>query len=344
MKKVFIALLLLSIGHIAFSQSTQVATDYYFPESGTKVSFIDYKIKDTSRVIFYAKTGTDYEILDCRFFANKLSVKCTNKLKVSSNQVYLLSSEMKSALAPNADYNYLTNIVFKVPIQNQEVSWTFKEQDESIECTSSWATLILKGKPHKVIKLKKRIIGNTFIKATVEYYAKGIGLVETDILDNNNKLSILEELAGMSLDKSIEKTISEKEKIAEIRKTLHISNINTIPIVIKDSAEKETTIENATYLKINFTIDANPNAVTGINILYLNIYDSQSNLLYKKGTFLTNEEGGTGFTERIEVNYLKGEILNTNYKVKLKSALQSDIYKICFYNNGFKIGQATVKL
>ncbi len=152
------------------------------------------------------------------------------------------------------------------------------------------------------------------------------------------------------VEKNLATTDSVKKHLEDVGSTLHVSNINIVPLHEKSGGkEKETTTaKRVNKLRITFNLDDNQIATNGQKDLYVIVYGPDNNPItipaYGSGTFSTRDAGEKPFTNKVSVNFEQGKTTPVTFDWKQDQKFQTGDYKIEVYNNGFKIGSGTKSL
>jgi hypothetical protein len=85
-----------------------------------------------------------------------------------------------------------------MPLPGQTISWITNQGKGIYKFTASWTTVSINGKTKKAIKLIKTIEG--FTAYYTEYYVKGIGLWQSEIISENGKVQTSDKFNGLTYD------------------------------------------------------------------------------------------------------------------------------------------------
>ncbi|HEX8332382.1 MAG TPA: hypothetical protein VF622_07145 [Segetibacter sp.] len=151
------------------------------------------------------------------------------------------------------------------------------------------------------------------------------------------------------LEENLTTTETARREVEEVASTLHASNLNIVPINVKNSGkEKETTTaKRVDVLRISFNLDENRIAPTGSKELYVAVTAPDGRpvtMASGSGTFDTREEGSKTYTNKVNVPYEQGKRAAVSFDWKQEGRYQLGAYKIEVYHNGYKIGEATRSL
>jgi len=180
--------------------------DYFIPDSpNNKANFHtparDGGSTDMTRTIFYINKGTTYDIMDSHMFNGQASAIQTMTVQFSANEMKMTKSVSTTILETNKKKGYNpARIIFKIPPTGQTISWTYTDiPGDNIKCTASWIMFRLDGELKKGIQVIKQYEEMT--SNTIEYYVKGIGLVETRFQDaNGSTMRPSEKFDGLNYD------------------------------------------------------------------------------------------------------------------------------------------------
>lgn len=152
------------------------------------------------------------------------------------------------------------------------------------------------------------------------------------------------------IQQSLTTTQSEKDRLADVGSTLHVSNINITAIDLKGSGKEKatTTAKRADLLRISFDLDENRIATTGNKELYVCITSPEGKPVsipaYGSGTFTTREDGDRVYTNKVNVQYNQGKRTPVSFDWKQDGKYETGNYKIEIYQNGYKIGEGVKTL
>lgn len=144
--------------------------------------------------------------------------------------------------------------------------------------------------------------------------------------------------------------IRNNEKTIDIGSTLHASNFNIIGInETKNGKEKETTTaKRVDKLRISFQIDENMISKSGRKEIYVSITAPNGLAVavdeLGSGTFKTREGEDKFYTNKVEINYMQGQIQTVSFDWKQNENFNTGEYKIEVFHNGFKIGEGYRRL
>lgn len=142
----------------------------------------------------------------------------------------------------------------------------------------------------------------------------------------------------------------EAEDKVDVGSTLHASSFKISAINERNSGkESETTrAKRADKLRISFVLDENRIAVSGTKILYIIAKDPAGKVIKESalgsGSFGTRQDGQLEFTNKLDVQYTKGEIKPISFDLKQTDKYEKGSYNIIVYQNGFKIGEGIALL
>ncbi len=207
-----------------------------------------------------------------------------------------------------------------------------------------------------------RILSNA--NATKEELVKAKGLIaslNTDIVKYQNQITVLKgenlvltkekENVTIERDNALKATenakavIEEKEGLLDIGSTLHASNFSIEGIQEKKSGKEKstTTAKRVDKLRISFDLDENRITESGNKNIYISITDPKGNPVTVEalgsGLFKTRDGETKAYTQKLEINYTKGQRQTISVDWKQNSNFETGDYKIEVFNNGFKIGE-----
>lgn len=277
-----------------------------------------------------------------------------DKSKTKEERIQLVDRIVQDSVdraALQFQFNLLSSKADSITLNNQQLQGSLAEKNNEIIKLKNNIAVILKNKNASAAELseaKKQLqeLQNKIeaLYAEIEVLkAENKQLTATNTQLNNEKKQLSEE--KQELETNLDKTKKEKEKVEDLASTLHVSNINITAINLKGNKEKETTkAKKADYFKISFDIDENYVAPSGHKTFMVCVYYPDGTLSQSSGSF-TNREGTTiSYTQKIELEYTQGKKTNTSFEWKPGNKLQTGVYKIEVYNNGFKIGEGTKSL
>lgn len=148
------------------------------------------------------------------------------------------------------------------------------------------------------------------------------------------------------LQTNLSKTQAEKANVEDLASTLHASNITVSAVKVKgDGSQKETSsAKRANMFVINCLLDENRITPSGKKILYVCVYNPDGTPSGTEGIIKLRDATDKPYSNKVEVNYEKGQILPVSFSWKPGNKFQFGEYKIEIYNNGFKIGEAKKNL
>lgn len=144
---------------------------------------------------------------------------------------------------------------------------------------------------------------------------------------------------------SANELINEKENTINIGSTLHVSAFNIVGINQKnDGKESETTkAKKVDKLRISFVIDENRITPSGTKDLFVCIQGPDGKPIsipaYGSGVMTTRDGEQKTFTQKVGINYVKGQRQVVSFDWKQNAEFPVGNYKIEVYQNGFKIGE-----
>lgn len=186
--------------------SGQTAKEYFIPDSAyNKAIFYmpDNKTGEPTsagRTLYYVKKKTGYDITDAHSFAGETGSIQTRTVQISANEVKM-TQEVNTSVLGVTNKKTVHNpavILFKLPPSGQTVSWTTTQGKALNTCTASWTIVTIDGKSKKAIKIKRVIQG--FKAYYAEYYVKGIGLWQMDIVSENGTAQTSDKFDELSYD------------------------------------------------------------------------------------------------------------------------------------------------
>lgn len=142
---------------------------------------------------------------------------------------------------------------------------------------------------------------------------------------------------------------TERRNVEDIASTLRATNLNIVPIDLRNSGkEKNTaTAKRVDLLRVTFDIDENRIAPSGTKELFVSVIAPDGRPITMSsgsGTFDTRSDGTKTYTNRVTVSYEQGKRSNVSFDWKQDSRYQLGEYKIEVYHNGFKIGEGKKSL
>jgi len=150
------------------------------------------------------------------------------------------------------------------------------------------------------------------------------------------------------LQTNLQKTAEEKAHVEDVASTLKVSNINIVPINLKNSGkEKQTTVaKRVDVMRVSFDLDENRIAPTGKKDLYVRVIAPDGNPLTMGDAMTTREQGEVKYTSKVTVDYEQGKRapVSFDWKPDTDAKYQNGEYKIEIYQNGYKIGEGTKNL
>jgi cupin superfamily acireductone dioxygenase involved in methionine salvage len=156
-----------------------------------------------------------------------------------------------------------------------------------------------------------------------------------------------------NLEKNLSTTLAAKkdaEDKVDVGSTLHASSFKISAINERNSGkESETTrAKRADKLRISFVLDENRIAISGSKILYIIAKDPAGKVIREatldSGTFGTRQDGNLEYTNKLDVQYIQGEIKQISFDLKQTDKYEKGSYNFIVYQNGFKIGEGVAML
>jgi len=200
------------------------------------------------------------------------------------------------------------------------------------------------------LKEAKRLIME--MNSDIDGYKKQIELLEGQKLQlTHEKETVTGQRDQLSKEyDSARRIINDRENVIDIGSTLHASRFNIFGIKEKSSGkEKETgRAKRVDKLRIEFDLDENLITTSGTKKLFIIITDPTTNAIYSaalgSGTFTTRDAQEKKYTQQVDVNYIQNQRQKVSFDWRQDLAFIKGNYKIEVYNNGFKIGEASIPL
>lgn len=151
------------------------------------------------------------------------------------------------------------------------------------------------------------------------------------------------------LEENLTTSETERRKVEDIASTLRATNLNIVPIDVRNSGkEKNTaTAKRVDLLRVTFDLDENRIAPSGTKELYVSVIAPDGRpitIANGSGTFDTREDGTKTYTNKVVVPYEQGKRSNISFDWKQDGRYQLGEYKIEVYHNGYKIGEGRKSL
>jgi len=200
------------------------------------------------------------------------------------------------------------------------------------------------------LKEAKRLIME--MNSDIDGYKKQIELLEGQKLQlTYEKETVTGQRDQLSKEyDSAKRIINDRENVIDIGSTLHASRFNIFGIIEKSSGkEKETgRAKRVDKLRIEFDLDENLITTSGTKKLFIIITDPSSKAIYSaalgSGTFTTRDAQEKRYTQQVDVNYIQNQRQKVSFDWRQDLAFTKGNYRIEVYNNGFKIGEASIPL
>lgn len=184
----------------------QSIKDYYIPSQSNynKASFYtpdkNGNKTNLTRLIYYDKNadGT-YDILDARMFKGNPTAISTQTVKITTTEVKMIKSISTTVFEKNKKQTFEpARILIKMPLAGQTISWSVKDEEEPTKYTASWTTVTIDGQDKKAIKVTCQ--HSDWKSKTVSYYVQGIGLMNTEFIDENGTTKPFENFEVLSYE------------------------------------------------------------------------------------------------------------------------------------------------
>ncbi len=167
---------------------------------------------------------------------------------------------------------------------------------------------------------------------------------------SNDKVVLTQEKEKLTTDLTATTVVKENlEKKVDVASTLNASNIQIIPINVKNNGKEKvsTVAKRVDKLVVSFDVD-NRIAQPGMTDVYVLVIGPDGKPLSAdvsgSGTFTTREEGDKSFTAKLPVDVETAKKKNVEFAFKPGANFQQGNYTIQIYQNGFKIGEGTRSL
>ena len=185
------------------------------------------------------------------------------------------------------------------------------------------------------------------LNSKVKSYEERIAELEGE----NTRLTDLNQVVTRERDSTVTENVGLQQKV-RMGRVLHASNIRLEPIDLRRNGKKEVGTSRAKrtdIFRVTFDIDDNRIVEDGVKDLYLRIIGPDGNML-------SNAAYGSGVTDTYDgqtLNYtmMKQISLKQNEKVNnviadwnQESSYAKGDYQVEIYNDGFKIGNGTIRL
>lgn len=147
------------------------------------------------------------------------------------------------------------------------------------------------------------------------------------------------------LEETLTSAETERRRVEDIASTLRASNLNIMPIDVRNSGKEKNTAKakRVDLLRVTFDLDENRVAPSGTKELFVSVIAPDGRpvtVSNASGTFDTRENGTKTYTNKVVVPYEQGKRSNVSFDWKQEGQYQLGEYKIEVYHNGYKIGEA----
>jgi predicted nuclease with TOPRIM domain len=185
------------------------------------------------------------------------------------------------------------------------------------------------------------------LNAKVKSYEERIAELEGE----NSKLTDENKSLSQERDSAVTENIGLQQKV-RLGKVLHASNIRLEPIDLRRNGKKEINTSKAKrtdIFRVMFDIDENRIAEDGVQELYLRIIAPDGKLLsnaaYGSGVAATFDGQTLNYTMMKQINLKQNQKVNDVIADwNQESGYAKGNYTVEIYNDGYKIGNGTIKL
>ena len=238
--------------------------------------------------------------------------------------------------------------------QNSQLQGALTKRDQDINGLRKQIDTELKKSNRDKAKLQSLI---TELRGKVTDYETQIAQLkaENEQLNTSNKQLTVQRdslnTTNQSLTQNLSTTQAAKAQVEDVASTLHASNINIAAIQVKGNGKEKatSTAKRADLFRISFQLDENRIATSGEKELYVVVTGPDGKPITTpsdgSGTFTTRDEGEKVFTNKVNVQYVQGQVLPVSFDWKIENnKYQTGNYTIQIYHNGYKIGEGTRSL
>ena len=228
------------------------------------------------------------------------------------------------------------------------------KRDEDIKSLKSQIETELKKSKRDNAKLQSLI---NQLRGKVNDYETQISQLKAEneqLTTSNKQLTVQRDslnTSNQTLTQNLSTTQAAKAQVEDVASTLHASNINIAAIQVKGNGKEKatSTAKRADLFRISFQLDENRIASSGDKELYVVVTGPDGKPITTaangSGTFTTRDDGEKVFTNKVDVQYVQGQVLPVSFDWKIdNSHYQTGNYTIQIYHNGYKIGEGTKSL
>ena len=168
-------------------RTTLSIKDFFIP-SESNYNKSSYSGGDgTLSVQYYINKGNNsYELTYASFFKNKAMLIKTQTIVLSNTEVKLTKSSSNSAAYSGIKKKSYSKppILLKLPKEGQNIEWIIlgEDGDKDTKCNATLINISFNGEKRQCIKLVSHQLD--YSSKIITYYVKGIGLTNTDFLDD----------------------------------------------------------------------------------------------------------------------------------------------------------------